>query len=157
MFRKYNIVKNELLKIFKGLSLTVNIFPRNKILNWWSTSRDDGSDNFLFVLEDLYSWLRPRKVKKSERLLVVGTGVIPGEGRGHVPRRGRILRGQINSSGSHIHRTCYPCCMSLPKNLKNSATEEHGFQCSPITRSHPTPFDVIYGETKETFTGHAQH
>ena len=30
--------------------------------------------------------------------------------------------------------------MSLPKNLKNSATEEHGFQCSPITRSHPTPF-----------------
>ena len=60
-------------------------------------------------------------------------------------------------SGLHICRTRCPDCMSLPKNLKNSATEEHGFQCSPITRSHPTPFDVIYGETKETFTGHAQH
>ena len=46
---------------------------------------------------------KTKKVKKSERLLVIGTGVNPGEGRDHVPRRGRIPRGQISfqvSSGN---------------------------------------------------------
>ena len=44
------------------------------------------------------------------------------------------------ASGLHIYRTCCPYCVSLPKNLKISATEEHGFMCSLTARSHhPIP------------------
>ena len=42
-------------------------------------------------------------------------------------------------SGLHICRTRCLDCMSLPKNLKNYTTEEHGFLCSPTARSHPGP------------------
>ena len=58
---------------------------------------------------------------------------------------------------SHIYRTCYTEFMSLPKNLKDSPTEEHDFMCSLTARSHPPPpsphpSDVIYGANKDTFT-----
>ena len=51
----YNTVKNELLKLFKGLSLSVNIFSRSKTLNERLATLREGLRQFLFVLEDLCS------------------------------------------------------------------------------------------------------
>ena len=53
-------------------------------------------------------------------------------------------QGASPASGGHIGCTCYQAILNicLPKKLKNSATEDHGFLCSPSSpspRPNPTP------------------